>query len=238
MKSYISRREFLKKISIGGSAVFIPLSFGQDYLDDTVFILYSNNVHKDIRELTKAICQDFGLKAKFDGHKIELIGNHKSYRAIFFQENFSGVKPDLTIIQCDRVIDPSKSGMKNVRRFLYALRKGKPSRYKIWISIKKENILNILSGLQPKTDKVEVFANGKKVEEFSISKDYREIVVNGHTGKMILETRNGRVRIVESACKHRNCIHEGFRTHGRIVCAPNRIYVKLPAYNNIDAVTL
>jgi len=69
-------------------------------------------------------------------------------------------------------------------------------------------------------------------------KNYREIVVNGYAGKTVLENRNGKVRIVESACKHRNCIYEGFRTHGKIICAPNKVYVKLPDYNNIDAVTL
>ena len=171
MKNYISRREFLKRISIGGSAVFVPLTFVRDRLDDTTFILYSNDAERDIRELTKAICRDFGLKAKFSGHKIDLDGSHRSYRAIFFQEIFSGVKPDLTIVQSDEVIDPSKSGMKNVRRFLHSLRKGKPSRYKIWISVKRRNILNILAGLEPNTNKVEIFANGKKVEEFDILKN-------------------------------------------------------------------
>ena len=238
MKNYISRREFLKRISIGGSAVFVPLTFVRDRLDDTTFILYSNDAERDIRELTKAICRDFGLKAKFSGHKIDLDGSHRSYRAIFFQEIFSGVKPDLTIVQSDEVIDPSKSGMKNVRRFLHSLRKGKLSRHKIWISVKRRNILNILAGLEPNTNKVEIFANGKKVEEFDILKNYREIVVNGYAGKTVLENRNGKVRIVESACKHRNCIYEGFRTHGKIICAPNKVYVKLPDYNNIDAVTL
>lgn len=63
--------------------------------------------------------------------------------------------------------------------------------------------------------------------------------VKGLTGLAQIEwDRDGRVRIVSSACPCKTCINMGWSNRNSLICVPNGIIVDIKSYkSNVDAVT-
>lgn len=53
--------------------------------------------------------------------------------------------------------------------------------------------------------------------------------VTGALGEVLIETAKNQIRIIESDCPDKDCIHQGWinSTSQVLVCVPNRIYIKL-----------
>jgi hypothetical protein len=65
--------------------------------------------------------------------------------------------------------------------------------------------------------------------------------VEGHLGELVLEVRDGSIRVESSPCPGQHCVHmEWARTGGdAIVCVPSGVCVRLdpPPEGGVDAVT-
>jgi hypothetical protein len=75
-----------------------------------------------------------------------------------------------------------------------------------------------------------VRVNGNEVMRLGLSED-RELEVRGWQGESVLEIRDGRVRMVESACPDKLCVRTGWisRPGESIVCLPNRVVLEIMA---------
>lgn len=68
------------------------------------------------------------------------------------------------------------------------------------------------------------------------------VSVKGLHGDTIIEIRDNKVRIKESACPNRICIHNGWINRGAIICLPNRVIVFIGSPENrqnetVDAIS-
>lgn len=82
-----------------------------------------------------------------------------------------------------------------------------------------------------------VFQEGKVLKRLKLDKD-QKIVIAG--GKMVLETKEGRIRVLESDCPRKICVLRGWiENPGEvIVCVPNRIFIEIKSAKGdfLDAV--
>lgn len=79
---------------------------------------------------------------------------------------------------------------------------------------------------------VEINANGKKYE-YSLSQD-GIFKVEGKIGTSSIQIKDGKVRIIDSPCPNKNCVHQNWGN--LIICLPNNVIVSVKAQEDFDAV--
>ena len=81
---------------------------------------------------------------------------------------------------------------------------------------------------------------GRPVYVLPLDKD-RIVSVEGPRGRTIVEIRNHRVRIADSACPNKLCIKQGWIDSGGLVCLPNKVVVTIGGHEGkntaVDAIT-
>jgi hypothetical protein len=70
---------------------------------------------------------------------------------------------------------------------------------------------------------VEFRVDGIVVDQITLARDYRQIVIEGRQGPTVFSISDGRVAATSSSCRHGMCARCGSLRAGRIVCAPNRL---------------
>ncbi len=88
---------------------------------------------------------------------------------------------------------------------------------------------------------VVIVSNGEEVVCCDLSVD-RKVEVQGFYGKSVVEIREGKVKMVSSACPNKICVKQGWieKPNQIIVCAPNKVLVKITGNQNeefLDAVS-
>ena len=83
-----------------------------------------------------------------------------------------------------------------------------------------------------KGDTVTINANGK-IYEYSLSKN-AEYKVEGLIGTSTVLVHDGKVRITDSPCRNKTCIHQ--KDSSTIICLPNRIIVKVNSKEEFDGI--
>jgi len=75
---------------------------------------------------------------------------------------------------------------------------------------------------------VVVLVDNKEVFRASLAED-RRFPVDGLLGGIEIEIKDKRVRVVDSSCKRKICVHTGWihKSYQTIVCAPNRFVIRL-----------
>lgn len=85
-----------------------------------------------------------------------------------------------------------------------------------------------------------ITVNGTETYQKRLSHD-EKFVLHGAAGNSIIEIRGGKIRILDSDCPQKLCVHQGaIHTVGSlIVCVPNRItiWIKGKRQNLFDAIT-
>ncbi len=78
------------------------------------------------------------------------------------------------------------------------------------------------------TDTVVVLVDGRETFRASLAED-QHFFVDGLLGKTEIEIRDKRVRIVDSPCDRKICVHTGWidKPYQTIICAPNRVVIRL-----------
>jgi len=73
-----------------------------------------------------------------------------------------------------------------------------------------------------------IWVDGREVEVVSLD-DARTLQVQGPLGTSILEVHEHGIRFVQSPCRNKVCVHEGWlkTTGGMLACLPNRITVRI-----------
>lgn len=85
-----------------------------------------------------------------------------------------------------------------------------------------------------KGNTVEVYREGKKIQEFSLYEDREILIENNYTNK--LQIKNGKAAIVESDCPGTDCVHSGWigETGRSLVCLPNRVEIRIQGENESE----
>jgi len=71
---------------------------------------------------------------------------------------------------------------------------------------------------------VVIEVNGRPEFTFPLHTD-RTVSVSGPCGNMLVEIRDGKVRVKEAHCPNQLCVKEGWISKGVIVCLPNKVVV-------------
>jgi len=138
---------------------------------------------------------------------------------------------DLALRRGSVLVDPSRSGAvpPALAAFVAAVRaRLKPG--------------NVLLSIEPPSSGQEGVAvieqDGRVIEQIVLDHDYAYIDVPGAAGRTVFKIQDGRLTVTEASCRHKLCSKLGPQTHGRIICAPNRLVVNLPGFGaGLDAVT-
>ena len=93
--------------------------------------------------------------------------------------------------------------------------------------------LVLLSGTLPwltrsphRAESFSIYVNGKKIAQIPAERD-TVFSVNGALGKVVLEVKGGRIRVVRSNCPEKICIKTGYISSAgqSIACVPNKLIV-------------
>ncbi|MFB0527186.1 MAG: NusG domain II-containing protein [bacterium] len=78
------------------------------------------------------------------------------------------------------------------------------------------------------------------VQTVSLKMD-RRINLEGEKGKVVIEVKEGRVRVVESSCFQKVCVNTGWidRPGQNIICLPNKVLITIEGKESpkIDAIS-
>jgi hypothetical protein len=89
----------------------------------------------------------------------------------------------------------------------------------------------------PKIPEASVYHEGKLLKPLRLDKDQEIILLDG---KMLIEVKEGRIRVKKSDCPRKICVNTGWiKTPGQIiVCVPNKVLleIKRAASPFLDAV--
>ncbi len=71
-----------------------------------------------------------------------------------------------------------------------------------------------------------IYVSGKKITTIPARGD-TVFSVNGAMGKMIIQMKNGKIRVIHSNCPEKICIRTGFiyKTGQSIACVPNKLII-------------
>ncbi len=95
--------------------------------------------------------------------------------------------------------------------------------------------------VMPEGSDIRIEAAGKLLYTLPIHIN-KTVEVNGPLGTTVVEIRDSRVRIKESPCNNKICVHEGWVRSGAIICLPNRVIVSITGkankkHEDIDGIT-
>ncbi|MFZ3122549.1 MAG: NusG domain II-containing protein [Thermodesulfovibrionales bacterium] len=93
----------------------------------------------------------------------------------------------------------------------------------------------------PQGTDVRIEVNGKLAYKLPLNSN-ATIAVKGINGDTVVEIKNRKVRIKESPCPNKICVHQGWIDRGAVVCLPNRVMVFIEGSEGrenktIDAIT-
>jgi hypothetical protein len=91
------------------------------------------------------------------------------------------------------------------------------------------------------TDTVVVQVDGEEVIRASLADD-RRFSVDGPLGRTEIEIKDKRVRVIDSPCSRKICVHTGWigKPYQTIICIPNRVVIRLLSSDDkdkLDAIT-
>lgn len=78
----------------------------------------------------------------------------------------------------------------------------------------------------PQGTDVLIEVNGKQEYKLPLNSD-TTVSVKGPAGETVVQIKDKRVRIRESSCPNKICIHSGWIDRGAIICLPNKVVVSI-----------
>jgi hypothetical protein len=87
---------------------------------------------------------------------------------------------------------------------------------------------SLITLFSPAGASILVEVNGLSVYKASLRQD-SEFSVKGTRGELLLEVRDGGIRVVRADCPNRICVRTGSRSHSGdvIVCVPNKVVIRV-----------
>ncbi len=73
-----------------------------------------------------------------------------------------------------------------------------------------------------------VYENGTPIEKVDLSRDHI-VELSLERGRMEIEVGEGRIRVSDSSCPHKVCVHTGWVSKARrpIICVPNQVSIEI-----------
>lgn len=98
------------------------------------------------------------------------------------------------------------------------------------------SFLFIINSNKKKPSIAQVYYNNKIILTLELSKDIEQTIY-GDNGKMILEVKDGSIRVKDENSKYHLCSKQGFinSSNDMLVCLPNKVVIKL-VDNELDGV--
>ena len=128
----------------------------------------------------------------------------------------SAVGQDLTIFSNGRLLDPvTHGGLAD----LALMMRGRSGPATCLLQVEA-------ASAEPRV--LTIQCEGNVHEVISLDRSYRRIEVPGPAGRTVLRLDEGVLSVTEASCRHENCLKLGARSHGRIICAPNKLVATLP----------
>ncbi|MCK5600101.1 NusG domain II-containing protein [bacterium] len=83
-----------------------------------------------------------------------------------------------------------------------------------------------------------VYFKNEHILKIDLSKD-KYYTVKGAQGDLHIRVSNGKLRIIETECRDKICMHRGdiFRAGERIICVPNEILIRIGGKGEVDAIS-
>jgi len=78
----------------------------------------------------------------------------------------------------------------------------------------------------PNSGGVIIEVQGKPTHRYLLDQD-RTVRVESPYGQLTVEIRGKRVRVIQASCQNKLCEHQGWVSHGAIICLPARISVSV-----------
>ena len=93
----------------------------------------------------------------------------------------------------------------------------------------------------PRSGEVTIEVDGKTAYRYPLDTD-RAVEVRSSSGRLTVEIRNKKVRVINASCPNRLCEVQGWVDTGTIICLPGRICVTIggpggPKDRKVDAIT-
>lgn len=138
---------------------------------------------------------------------------------------------DLSLIMDGRLVDPS-TGLHTpalLKEFASELRRR---------TVPGQYLVSITPRRQESNNRIVIERDGVVFDELPLETDYRRIEVPGVMGKTVLTLGGGQLAVTHASCRHGLCKKVGPQSAGHIVCAPNRLVVRMPSAPSIlDAIS-
>jgi len=99
--------------------------------------------------------------------------------------------------------------------------------------------LGVVKYRADETDTVVVQVDGAEVIRLPLAVD-RRFSVDGRLGRTDMEIKDGRVRVLNSPCRRKTCVHAGwiYKPYQTIICMPNRVVIRLTGGGDkLDGIT-
>ncbi|MBQ5999646.1 MAG: NusG domain II-containing protein [Treponema sp.] len=109
----------------------------------------------------------------------------------------------------------------------------RPLDYIIILVLLCASVFSIIANRTKPGTKIQVNANGQKYE-YSL-KQNGIYTVPGPLGNTVFEIKDGRVRIIDSPCHGKQCVHQGW--HLPLVCLPNKVIITAEQTGEFDAIS-
>ena len=109
----------------------------------------------------------------------------------------------------------------------------RPLDYIIILALVCASVFSIIANRSTTSSKILVSADNQKYE-YSL-KENGIYTVPGPLGNTVFEIKDGRVRIIDSPCSGKQCIHQGWNLP--LVCLPNKIIITAEQTGEFDAIS-
>lgn len=98
-------------------------------------------------------------------------------------------------------------------------------------------LLLIINLTKKDSNKALVYYNDKVIKEIDLNID-GNYEVEGYNGKVIIEVKNNKIRVVEENSEKKLCSKQGYisESYESIVCLPNKIVITISSSNEIDTI--
>ncbi len=108
----------------------------------------------------------------------------------------------------------------------------------ITLSIISILFINVILGLG-REKYVVIETNGREYAKYKLSeeKNVNTIEINTEFGYNKIEIFSGNVKMVDSSCKDKSCVHsKKISSGGMIICLPNKCVVRIDSEGSVDGV--
>lgn len=109
----------------------------------------------------------------------------------------------------------------------------KPLDYIILVLLLSAGLFLTIKSFTKKGAKVHVLANGQEYE-YSASND-GIYSVEGAIGETTFEIKKGKVHIIDSPCKNKICVNQGWSSP--LICMPNNVMIMVEDNEEYDAIS-